>query len=238
MKLNSIIKKNLVLFSSATLFTITAFAKDANILVYEDRGITYYPKYVEKGLIRIGKASWYGKPFHGRFTANGERYDMYNMTAAHRTYAMNTILRVTNLANKKSVKVRVNDRGPFYLSRNIDLSYGAAKKLGIAQQGIGKVKIEVLNHPTKKWIPEPVITTATTTTKSFNRDQMVQIASFSNSKSAQEFKMKHQYKNIAVVPRYNKVNKKTSYKVVINCTPWEAKHLIDSKKFSGAFLLS
>ena len=113
------------------LAPINASSKDRNIIDYVDRGIHYYPYYVKKGLVKYGKASWYGKPFHGRPTASGERYNMYSMTAAHRTYALNTIVKVTNLKNKKSVKVRINDRGPFYRSRDIDLSYAAAKRLSI-----------------------------------------------------------------------------------------------------------
>ena len=225
-------KRALLLLGTMTLFTTSSFAKDPNIRVYKDRGITYYPKYVQKGLVKIGKASWYGKPFHGRRTANGERYNMYNMTAAHRTYAMNTILKVTNLQNKKSVKVRVNDRGPFYLSRNIDLSYGAAKKLGLTKKGIGKVKIEVLHNNKKS--PK----SAQKKKRTINRDKLVQIASFFNPKSAEKFKKQQANKNLIIIKRYLKEHKKYAYKVVIKCTPWEAKKLINSKKFSGAFLLS
>ncbi|NOZ90266.1 MAG: septal ring lytic transglycosylase RlpA family protein, partial [Epsilonproteobacteria bacterium] len=130
--------------------TISIDAQDANILAYMDRGIKYYPRYVSKGLVKIGKASWYGKQFHKRLTASGERYNMYSMTAAHRTYALNTILKVTNLENHKSVRVRVNDRGPFYRSRDIDLSYGAAKKIGLTKKGVGRVKIEVISSPKEK----------------------------------------------------------------------------------------
>ncbi len=72
--------------------------------------------------------------FHKKLTASGERYNMYRMTAAHRTYALNTVLKVTNLENRKSVIVKVNDRGPFYRSRDIDLSYGAAKRIGLTDK--------------------------------------------------------------------------------------------------------
>ena len=89
-----------------------------------------------------GKASWYGKKFQGKLTANGERYNMYAYTAAHRTYAFGTILKVTNKATGKSIKVRVNDRGPYCNARIIDLSYNAAKKLGFVKKGIATVVIE------------------------------------------------------------------------------------------------
>jgi hypothetical protein len=93
----------------------------------------------------FGKASFYHDMFHGRQTSNGEFYDKYDFTAAHRTYPYNTILLVTNKKNNKSVVVRVNDRGPFKKSRVIDLSNAAAKKIGMVPFGVVQVKIKVLN---------------------------------------------------------------------------------------------
>ena len=94
--------------------------------------------------IEIGIASWYGKPFHGRITANGEKYNMYEYTAAHPTLPFNTIVEVTNLQNNRKIKVRINDRGPYSKRRIIDLSYLAAKKLGYLHKGTTKVKVKVL----------------------------------------------------------------------------------------------
>jgi len=91
-----------------------------------------------------GTASWYGKEFHGRKTASGEIFDMYGISAAHRTLPLGTTIRVTNLDNYKSIKVRVNDRGPFERNRVLELSYGAAKELGFVAQGTARVKIEAL----------------------------------------------------------------------------------------------
>ncbi len=91
-----------------------------------------------------GMASWYGRDFHGRKTANGETYDMYGITAAHRTLPLGTMIRVTNLENYQSIKVRINDRGPFARNRILDLSYGAAKELAFVAQGTTRVKIETL----------------------------------------------------------------------------------------------
>ena len=88
--------------------------------------------------------SWYGHKFHGKLTASGERFDMYAMTCAHRTLQFGTKLRVTNTENNKSVVVTVNDRGPFIHGRDLDLSYGAAKKIGIIKQGVERVKIELI----------------------------------------------------------------------------------------------
>ncbi len=91
-----------------------------------------------------GMASYYADKFHGRMTANGEIYDMYAMTAAHKKLAFGTIVKVTYLSNGKSVRVRINDRGPFVKGREIDLSLGAAEKIGMVQSGVGKVRLEII----------------------------------------------------------------------------------------------
>lgn len=91
-------------------------------------------------------ASWYGEKFHGRPTSSGERYDMYGYTAAHKTLKFGTRLRVTNPDNNRSVVVTVNDRGPFIPGRDLDLSYGAARKIGLTDKGVGRVKIEKLGR--------------------------------------------------------------------------------------------
>lgn len=92
-----------------------------------------------------GSASWYGGHFHGRQTANGERYDMNGLTAAHKTLPFGTKVRVTNNKNGRSVVVRVNDRGPYHGNRIIDLSKGAATAVGLTDTGVAPVKVEVLN---------------------------------------------------------------------------------------------
>lgn len=92
-----------------------------------------------------GIASWYGKQFHGRQTANGERFDMHELTAAHRSLPFGTTVEVKNLANGRSVVVRINDRGPYSGRRVIDLSYGAAKQLGMVGSGTAKVAIQPLS---------------------------------------------------------------------------------------------
>jgi len=239
MQLSNIKSSLLIILALATLFSSSLYAKDKNILAYKDRGIKYYPRYVKKGLTKVGKASWYGKPFHRRLTASGERYNMYSMTAAHRTYAMNTILKVTNLRNRRSVKVRVNDRGPFYRSRDIDLSYGAARKLGITQKGISKVRIEVVSSGNKRFRKNKFHRKSVKSIKNTNlKKHTVQIASFYDKKKAKEFIQKQNLKDLRIVKKYIVSQKKTAYKVVVRCTSWEAKHLIKSKKFNGAYLLS
>lgn len=96
---------------------------------------------------QTGMASWYGRQFHGRKTASGDRFDMYAMTAAHRSLPLNCYIRVTNKNNGQSVVVKVNDRGPFHGNRVLDLSYAAANKLGITQSGTGNVTIERIAAP-------------------------------------------------------------------------------------------
>jgi len=91
-----------------------------------------------------GIASWYGKDFHGRPTASGEIYNMYGYSAAHKTIPLGSTVRVTHLGNGRSIVVPVNDRGPFVGERIIDLSYGAARHLGMVKEGIAKVRVEVL----------------------------------------------------------------------------------------------
>ena len=115
---------------------------------YEALGKKYVPLKSSKGFVQAGAASWYGKKFHGRRTSSGEIYDMWAMTAAHPVLPLPTYVRVTSLDSGKQIVVKVNDRGPFLHSRIIDLSYAAAHKLGIADKGTGKVKIEALDPST------------------------------------------------------------------------------------------
>lgn len=107
-------------------------------------GKSYTPMTERKPYKEVGTASWYGTKFHGHLTSNGEVYDMYAMSAAHKTLPLPSYVKVTNLANNKSVIVRVNDRGPFHGDRIIDLSYSAAYKIGVYDSGTAKVKVEKL----------------------------------------------------------------------------------------------
>lgn len=106
-----------------------------------------------KGYREKGIASWYGTKFHGRKTSNGERYNMYAMTAAHKTLPIPGYLKVTNLRNNRSIIVRVNDRGPFHQNRIIDLSYAAAAKLNILRTGTGFVEISTVDPIIPKTVP-------------------------------------------------------------------------------------
>jgi rare lipoprotein A len=103
-------------------------------------------KQVKKHWYQIGRASWYGGSFQGRSTASGENYNMTDLTCAHRSLPLGTLVRVTNLSNQKSVVVRVNDRGPYFASRVVDLSYAAAHFLGFS--GTAQVRLDVLQNST------------------------------------------------------------------------------------------
>lgn len=101
------------------------------------------------GFVEVGEASWYGNPYHGRKTSNGEIYDMEELTAAHLQLPFNTVLRVTNLDNDLSVLVRINDRGPFVRDRIIDLSRAAARQIEMIAAGTARVRLEVVSAPSE-----------------------------------------------------------------------------------------
>jgi rare lipoprotein A len=113
-------------------------------------GKTYYVMDRADGYAETGLASWYGTKFHGRPTSSGEHYDMYKLTAAHRSLPIPTYVRVTNLDNQRSAILRVNDRGPFHADRVLDVSYAAAVKLGFSERGTARVRVEALTGS-----PEP-----------------------------------------------------------------------------------
>lgn len=127
---------------------------------YTVLGKTYYPIGDGRSYRATGTASWYGTKFHGQPTANGEKYDLYGMSAAHKTLPLPSYVRVTNIDNGKAVVLRVNDRGPFYSDRIIDLSFAAAKKLGYAETGTARVKVEGID-PERWWAergqPAPMV---------------------------------------------------------------------------------
>ena len=117
----------------------------ASLRSYRVLGRTYHPLSNARGFVERGIASWYGRKFHGNRTANGERYDMYAMTAAHRRLPLPSYVQVRNLENGRTAIVRVNDRGPFHENRIIDLSYAAASKLGMLDKGTALVEIRAID---------------------------------------------------------------------------------------------
>jgi len=121
---------------------VTGPAKKPSTKPYTVMGKTYYPLESGHGYVEEGVASWYGKDFHGKKTANGEVYDMYGMTAAHKVLPFGTQLRVTNLDNNRSIVVRINDRGPFVANRIIDLTKTGAEQIDMIGPGTARVRLE------------------------------------------------------------------------------------------------
>ncbi|MBI3562112.1 MAG: septal ring lytic transglycosylase RlpA family protein [Gammaproteobacteria bacterium] len=159
-----------------------------NPVSYQVNGQTYYIKTSAEGYVERGIASWYGSKFHGRATSSGEPYDMYKMTAAHPTLPIPCYVQVTNLQNHRQVVVRVNDRGPFHPNRIIDLSYTAAKKLGIADGGTGLVEVRSIDprhrQPTRRIItpnPNPKVVANNAPVHMF-----IQAGAFTNRSNAQQ----------------------------------------------------
>lgn len=152
-----------------------------------------------------GVASWYGRDFQGRTTSSGEIFDMNGISAAHRTLPLGTVLSVTNLDNFKSIKVRINDRGPFVKGRVLELSFGAAKELGFASQGTARVKLECLDA-----VRDPAVYT-------------VQAAAFAEEENAKTVKarLQRKYETVYIVPHESNVGK--FYRVRVGAYPSEEK---------------
>lgn len=152
---------------------------------YRIDGKAYYPIPSSNGYSEEGMASWYGHDFHGRKTSNGETYNMYDWTAAHKTLPMNTTLLVKNLENGREAVVRINDRGPFVKNRLIDVSYNVARQLGIIKNGTARVRITAMgeavsykdgSRTTTRFLPH----------KDFNHGEFyIQVGSFSNKANAE-----------------------------------------------------
>ncbi len=162
-------------------------SKQGNPAFYRVNGRTYHllpsaDNYTERGV-----ASWYGTKFHGRATSSGETYDMYKMTAAHRSLPIPCYLQVTNLQNGQQVVVRVNDRGPFHANRIIDLSYAAAKKLGITGSGTGLVEIRSISPVTgRQRSTKPVTVAASRVEQKENIQLFIQAGAFTSRENAEQ----------------------------------------------------
>ena len=154
---------------------------------YEVLGKTYYPLKSDKGFVQRGVASWYGTKFHGQKTSSGEQYDMYAMTAAHKTLPLPSYVRVTNLDNHRQVIVKVNDRGPFHQGRIIDLSYVAAIKLGIDKTGTANVEIAAIDARDKAESTQAPLSKA----GHYNsKGVFVQVGAYSDQENAQSVRHK------------------------------------------------
>ena len=232
---------------------------EATMRPYTINGKTYYPTVVKVGDRASGIASWYGPDFHGKKTSNGETYDMHAMTAAHKTLPMNTMVRVTNIKNGKSIVVRINDRGPFVAGRVIDLSKTGAVKLDVFNAGTAPVLLEVVGFngnvgsvaiaSSQPSLKQAGSQKSSTQTKSQQQQTfvggifMVQIGAFKNLSGANAHKRQHagQYGNGAydtVIKSYDLDGGKI-YRVFISGfrSEEEAKDFISAGHISGAFFV-
>jgi rare lipoprotein A len=153
---------------------------------YQVKGVWYYPQ-VDYDYAEVGVASWYGPGFHGRSTANGEEYDMNELTAAHRTLPMPSIVRVTNLENGRSIKLRVNDRGPFVGERIIDVSRRAAQLLGFYGNGTASVRVEIVADESKQLAAALGVPIETTVAERRMEEPVAEVASAYEVSSAEPF---------------------------------------------------
>ncbi|HSG04521.1 MAG TPA: septal ring lytic transglycosylase RlpA family protein [Marinobacterium sp.] len=184
-----------------------AYSRGGNKPVYQVWGKTYRVLDTHIGYREEGIASWYGLKFHGHKTSNGEIYDIYKMSAAHKSLPIPSYARVTNLDNGKSVIVRVNDRGPFHEDRIIDLSYAAASRLDITQKGTGRVLVEAIDARGAKR-PEPVSSDRIAAKIEPNTNgavagRFLQVGAFGNAENAQRAQLKLASlsgENVKVVP--------------------------------------
>lgn len=209
---------------------------------YKVMGKWYEPISSARGFTEKGKASWYGKDFHGKKTANGEIYDMYAMTAAHKTLPLGTWVRVKNLDNNREIEVRINDRGPFVKGRIIDLSYTAAKKLGVVGPGTAPVKITALGRPapSKKDSDKPTVYIPT---DYYSGNFTVQVGAFVVRQNAENLKRKldqtYQYAHIVSV----NLGGQTFYRVRVGRSnsleqAREYETALVKKGFDGAFVVA
>lgn len=224
----------------------------------------YQPQEKPQGHVFRGTASWYGDQFHGRKTANGERYNMHDLTAAHTTLPMNTQVRVQNLNNNKHVVVRINDRGPFAKNRVIDLSRRAAEVLGMIGSGTAPVEVTVLNgkktplHPAASpaqnqnsatddmdvWLSNSAFFDDNTSLYaddkiSQNPVWAVQIGAFSQIDSAEQWRQQyHGYQGFPAAIRTEEQNGQQWYKVYLHGFANEsaARFFVEQSPFHGAFI--
>ena len=189
---------------------------------YRVLGRNYTPMQDGRAYRETGLASWYGTKFHGQLTANGENYDLYGMTAAHKTLPLPSYVRVTNLDNQRSIIVRVNDRGPFHSDRIIDLSYAGAVKLGFAERGTGRVKVEGIdpvvwqqqNNPGQLVAAQPQVTSPAARTAALQGGLYLQLGAFSSGQAAEQ--LRNQVQGLVQTPVFVspvKVDTRTLHRV-------------------------
>ncbi|ADR34094.1 rare lipoprotein A [Sulfuricurvum kujiense DSM 16994] len=212
----------------------------ATMRPYTVMGKKYYPTVVHVGDTFNGRASWYGPDFHGKSTSNGEAYDMYAMTAAHKTLPMNTVVRVTNTENNAQTIVRINDRGPFVESRIIDLSYAAADQIGLAKKGTAFVTLEVLGFEPGSMRTINMAQLSSGPQQSVLNTFYVQIGSFSRFQGAKYTKEKYaSFHGYSAIIKDTEYNNKRLFRVWLSGfkSEAEARDFISRGYFQGSFII-
>jgi len=227
----------------ATKYTSAARHR-ATMRSYKVLGKRYNPTYVEVGQIMHGVSSWYGPNFHGKYTSNGEVYNMHARTAAHKTWPMDTMVKVKNLQNGKSTTVRINDRGPFVRGRIIDCSYAAGKELGLDRMGNAKVEIQVVGFAGKVHSAAAIAKAKTRHTQVRVRlsNFGVQVGAFRRYEGARIYKRKyagfdHRYKPI--IKKFSDVYGAPLYRVWLMGfgSEQEARDFKEQNEMPGAFII-
>ncbi len=216
--------------------------KSASYRPYNVNGKWYRPLSHAKGFRQQGLASWYGDDFHGKMTSSGEIYNMHGISAAHKILPLGTYVRVTNLNNGLSIVVRINDRGPFVPGRIIDLSYGAAKRLGIVGPGTAPVEVTAIGR-------EPLASKKSTKLakklppKYDKGNFTIQVGAFGDKVNAEKLKkmLMQKYKTAQVIPF--RARNKTMYRVVVGrCKSLDEavkyEKVLKSKGFHDAFAVA
>jgi len=229
---------------SKKLIVLPEKTKGRGFKPYVINGERYYPLPDSEGFVQFGNASWYGREFHGRPTANGEVFDMHKKSAAHKTLPFGTYVKVVHLSNKKQIIVRINDRGPFVKGRIIDLSHAAAKELGLIGPGVARVKIAALGREVEELESplgvKPVVEITDLNTGEFT----VQVGAFGSKDNAlrlgDRLKVIFGYVDVTVC---DDKDKGTIYRVRVSKSKTlkkagEIKRLLENMGFWEAFIVS
>jgi len=241
----------LSLFACATvehppkkLIVLPEKSKAPSFKPYVINGERYYPLSDSDGFVQFGKSSWYGSKFHGRPTASGEKFDMHKKTAAHKTLPLGTYVKVLNLADKRQIIVRVNDRGPFVKGRIIDLSYAAAKEIGLIGPGVAEVKIIALGKEVGE-LKSPLGVKPVVEIRDLNKGEFaVQVGAFKDKRNALRLadRLKVIFDYVEVALRDDK-DKGTIYRLRVSKSKTltkagEVVKKLENMGFEGAFIVS
>ena len=220
---------------------VSSYKKPAVVLPetikpYSINGVLYYPLPNGEGFVQEGMASWYGKKFHGKRTASGEIYNMYAKTAAHKTLPFGTYVKVENQSNQREIIVRTNDRGPFVKGRIIDLSYGAAREIGLVGPGVARVRLVALSKRVGK-IRSGDTYRPLVETKDFRKGEFtIQVGAFENEDNARRLaeRLKVIFDRVTITT-YMPYKEKTLYRVRVSLSEdlTEARQIVNKLKYLG-----